>query len=66
MKLFYVIGIRHNAIVLANNSEEAISLATIGDKEDPRVLFGSVGSWEAPEAHEIKLPSDYRLVKNEK
>ncbi|MBI2583604.1 MAG: hypothetical protein HYW25_02965 [Candidatus Aenigmarchaeota archaeon] len=65
MKLFYVSGIRHNAIVLAKDGDEAVSLAiraSESEDKDPNVLFGSVGSWESPDAHELKLPDGYRLV----
>ena len=67
MKLFYVSGLRHRAIVIANDKDEACKLAISAyedeDKKDSRVLFGSVGDWESPEAHEINLPDGYRLVK---
>lgn len=64
MKLFFVVGIRHSGVVMAENKEEAVELITSENEEkDPRVLFGHVGSWESPEPHEIKLPHSYRLVK---
>jgi len=70
MKLFLVIGIRHNAIVLAENREVAIRLAVDAskseNKKDPRVLFGYVGNWESHEVKELRLPKGYKLVKGQK
>ncbi len=64
VKLYYVSGIRHHAIVLAENKKQAITIV-IGSEEkaDSRVLYGRVGRWENPEAEELKLPKDYKLVK---
>jgi hypothetical protein len=65
LKLFYVDGVRHSAVVLARDEKEAIKLAGEASREekaDPRVLYGYVGDWEAPEAHELILPKEYRLV----
>jgi hypothetical protein len=64
VKLFYIDGIRHKAVVLAKDEEEAIKLAAEASRteESPNVMCGSVGAWEAPEAYELKLPKGYRLV----
>ena len=65
MKLYYIRGIRHNAIVFALNKEEAIRLAieaSNSDKPDPQILYGYVGDWESPEAYELKLPKNYKVV----
>lgn len=65
LKLFYVSGVRHSAVVLASSSQEAVKLAvgvSRAAKSDPYVLYGSVGDWEVPEAHELKLPSGCQLV----
>jgi hypothetical protein len=64
MELYFVDGIRHSAVVLANGEKQAVELATkahSGVKIDA-VLFGSVGEWEVPSAHELKLPKGYRIV----
>jgi hypothetical protein len=68
MKLYYVDGTRHSAIVLASTPDDAVKLA-IGASEgnlDERVLHGHVGDWEGPEAKEIPLPSGYSIVKEQK
>lgn len=65
LKLFYVDGIRHSAVVLARDEKEAVQLASEASREekaDPRVLYGYVGDWEVPGAHELILPKGYRLV----
>ena len=64
MKLFFVHGLRHSAVVIANSEKEAIELATkahAGAAID-EVLFGSVGEWEDPTVHQLKLPNGIRLV----
>ena len=68
MKLYFVGGIRHSAVVIANNQKEAIELATKahGGKRARGALFGSVGEWEVPTAHELKLPKGYRLVEGKR
>lgn len=64
MNLYYIDGVRHSAVVMANSPKEAIELATRahGGVRADEVLFGSVGEWEAPTAHELKLPKGYRLI----
>lgn len=67
IKLFYVSGLRHNAVVIAKNADEAINLAIKeyeSEKKElnSRVLYGSVGEWESPEAQEIKLPENFRIM----
>ena len=47
--------IRHHAVVVVSDEKEAVELAERAhgaddDKIDPRVLFGSAGDWEDPEA----------------
>lgn len=63
-KLFLVQGIRHSAVVVAGNKDEALELAA-NDSDcgasDTRVLYGGVQRWEAPEAIELKLPEGFRL-----
>jgi hypothetical protein len=71
MKLYRVEGLRHHAIVIAESEDDAIKLAIKeyeSEKEGkvPQVLFGSVGEWESPKAEELKLPKQYKIVKNEK
>lgn len=61
MKLYFVSGIRHSAVVLAKNKKDAIVLAEKSD--DTRVLIGHVGSWESPDAEELRLPTGWNLVK---
>lgn len=66
MKLYYIKGVRHNAIVIASNKKEAIKLvveAADSTNSDSRVLYGSVGNWEVPEAQEVKLPNNYKIIK---
>ncbi|MEK6952926.1 MAG: hypothetical protein AABX29_07985 [Nanoarchaeota archaeon] len=66
MKLYYIRGVRHNAIVIASNKKEAIKLvveATSSTSPDSRVLYGSIDKWEVPEAQEVKLPNNYKIVK---
>lgn len=67
MKLYFVDGIRHSAVVLASNAREAVELATKehGREKPTRVLFGSVAGWEVPTAHELRLPEGYRITSNE-
>ncbi len=65
LKLFYVSGVRHSAVVLASSSQDAVKLAagvSRAAKSDPYVLYGSVGDWEVPEALELTLPSGCQLV----
>lgn len=64
-KLFFVDGIRHSAVVIADNADEAIATAGKSAAEvntTPKLLYGYVGSWEVPEAHELKLPEGYQLI----
>lgn len=68
MKLYFVEGIRHSAVVMANGQKEAIEFATKahGGKRTRGVLFGSVGDWEVPTAYELKFPKGYRLVEEKR
>ena len=68
MKLYFIDGTRHSAGVMANNQKEAIELATKahGGKRAHGVLIGSVGDWEVPTAHELKLPKAIRLVEGKR
>ena len=48
-------GIRHSAVVIANDEAEAVKLAeeAHGAEEgeaDPRVIYGSVGDWEVAQS----------------
>jgi hypothetical protein len=63
MKLYFVNGVRHSAVVMARTKREAIGLAA-KVSDDDRVLFGSVGDWEVLEAYELKLPKGWRIVKD--
>ena len=59
VKLFFVQGIRHHAVVMASDQKEAVELAEKAhgaddDKIDPRVLYGSVRDWEVPEAIRVE------------
>lgn len=69
LKIFYVNGLRHHAIVLAHDESEAIRLSNTADEvnKDPRVLFGSVSEWEnwndSTETLELKMPPGYKIVK---
>ena len=63
-RLFYIDGVRHSAVV-ARSGEEAVKLAveaSSSGKGDAKVVFGSVGEWESPQAVELKLPRGPRLV----
>ena len=64
-KLYYVDGIRHSAVVLAESKDEAVRFAVQASegKKNQKVLFGHVGSWESPSAIELKLPYDYKIIK---
>jgi hypothetical protein len=67
LKLFYIEGIRHHAVVLATDGLEAIKLAEkayveVENEVDSKVLFGSVGDWESPVAHELKLPEGFEIT----
>jgi len=53
VKLYRVYGIRHEAVVLARSSEEAIQKALEG---------GQVRDWEDPQAVEVPLPENHALV----
>ncbi len=53
MKVYHVQGIRHNAVIFAETSQEAIAQAAEHDL---------VGEWESPEAIEVPLPSGYRIL----
>ena len=71
-KIFYVSGLRHHAIVLAQDTDEARRLAVEAskNKKDPRVLYGYIGDWEdfgrGLHTHELKLPPRYSIVKKDK
>ncbi|MDG6963683.1 MAG: hypothetical protein JRN27_02560 [Nitrososphaerota archaeon] len=54
--------------MIANDQKEAVELATEAHdgKRARGVLLGSVGEWEVPTAHELKLPKGYRLVKRKR
>ena len=66
MKLYFVQGLRHSAVVMARTEKESIELVTKvnGGVEDDRVLFGSVGDWESPNAEELKLPKGWKIIQN--
>ena len=66
--MYFVEGVRHSAVVMANSQKEAIELATKAHdgKRTHGVLFGSVGAWEEPIAHELKLPKGYWLVEEKR
>ena len=69
MKLYFIDGIRHCAVVMANSRKEAVELATRAREEginSDNLLFGSVGEWECPTAHELKLPKGYRITEERK
>ena len=55
-------------MVIAEDGAEAVKLAgeahgAEDGKADQRVLYGSVGSWEIPEAIELLLPNGYQITK---
>lgn len=64
MKLYFIQGVRHSAVVMANSDREAILVATKAQSgaEDDKLLLGSVGDWEGPEAIEIKLPRGFEII----
>jgi len=67
-KLFFVSGIRHSAVVIAEDGAEAVKLAEEAHgaedgKADQRVLYGSVGDWEVPQAIELVLPQGYQITR---
>ena len=64
MKLYFVRGARHSAVVLASNKKEAIkrSVDVANGKKDHLVLYGDVQDWESPEAEELILPAGYGIV----
>jgi hypothetical protein len=53
MKVYHVEGIRHCAVVFAETPEEAVAQAVEQDL---------VGDWEIPQAIEVPLPKDYRII----
>ena len=62
--IFLVEGVRHFAIVIAGNEDEAVRFAMNGSDAGAsaaRVVFGGVQRWEAPETTELKLPEGLRL-----
>lgn len=67
-KIFYVQGIRHHAIVIADNKDEAIklSIADSDEEKDSKVIFGHIGEWEkwknGISALELKLPKGYKII----
>ena len=68
MKLYFVEGIRHSAVVMAPSQKEAVGLAARAYEKGraPGVLFGSVGDWEAPVVHELKLPKGFQIVEGKR
>ncbi len=66
MKLYFVNGVRHSAVVMARTKKEAIRMAAKVREDVPsdHVLFGSVADWEAPEAYELKLPKGWRIIQD--
>jgi len=64
-RLYFVDGVRHSAVVLAESKSEAVRLAIAASKPaeaNIRVLCGHVDEWEGPSARELKLPKGYRLI----
>ena len=53
MKVYHVRGVRHQAVVFARSSQEAVAQA---------IERSLVGDWEAPDAVEVPLPPGYRLT----
>lgn len=68
MKLYFIEGIRHSAVVMATTQKEAVELAGRAYEKEQviGVLYGSVGDWEAPVVHELKLPKGFRIVEEKK
>lgn len=68
MKLYFIEGIRHSAIVMAANQKEAVEFAGRAYEKEraPGVLYGSVGDWEVPVAHELKLPKGFHIAERKK
>ncbi len=63
--MYFVDGVRHSAVVIAESKAEALRLAVAAsrpEEADVRVLHGHVDEWEAPAARELKLPKRYRLL----
>lgn len=57
-------GLKHFAVVIADNEKEAVKLAKDvekNNKTDPRVLYGGVGEWELSRAFELVLPKGYEI-----
>ena len=54
IKVYRVEGIRHTGVVFAETPEKAISKA---------FEEGSVGDWEMPQAIEVPLPKDYKIIR---
>jgi len=54
--------------VIAEDGAEAVKLAEEAHgaedgKADQRVLYGSVGDWEVPQAIELVLPQGYQITR---
>ena len=54
--------------MISDDGKEAVKLAgeahgAEDGKADPRVLYGSVGDWEVPQAIELVLPDGYQITK---
>ncbi len=65
VKLYYVSGLRHHAIVLADNKQQAVQQCIDKEEknqEDPLILYGHVQKWEDPEAEEIQLPKGFAIT----
>jgi len=67
LKLYLVEGTRHQAVVMAKTEGEAVELAMKVDEggESGQVLFGHVGNWEDPTAHELKLPNGWKIIQGD-
>lgn len=53
MKVYYVQGIRHSAVIFAESLEKAIAQA---------IEQGLVDEWEMPEATEVPPPKGYKIM----
>jgi len=52
---------------MADTETEAVKLAgeDRGDAGSDRVLYGSVGTWEAADAYELRLPKGWKLIQQD-
>lgn len=68
MKLYFIEGIRHSAVVMAANQKKAVELVGRASekRQAPGVLYGSVEDWESPVVHELKLPMGFRIVEEKR